>query len=221
MAIITDDWMKVLEPEFSKPYYRRLYEFIKKEYEEETIFPPATSIFNAYKYTDYNDVKVVIIGQDPYHEIGQAMGLAFSVNKGTCTPPSLVNIYKELSDDVGATYPGHGDISAWTKEGVLLLNTVLTVREHKADSHKGKGWEEFTDATIRALNNHDTPIVFMLWGAKAAEKEKMITNPNHLVLKAPHPSPLSAYRGFFGCKHFSKANEFLESHGLKPINWQV
>ena len=185
------------------------------------MFPPSDDIFNAFHLTELSKVKVVIIGQDPYHEPGQAHGLSFSVKPGIDVPPSLVNIYKELHEDLGTYIPNNGYLVKWANEGVLLLNTILTVRAHKAMSHSNIGWQEFTDAAIRILNEQDRPIVFMLWGRPAGEKEKMLTNTNHLILKAPHPSPLSAYRGFFGCRHFSKANEFLKSHGVEPVDWQI
>ncbi len=221
MSAITNDWLNVLKDEFKKPYYKRLFDFVREEYKTRQIFPPADDIFNAYHLTPFKDVKVVIIGQDPYHNVGQAHGLCFSVAKDVDIPPSLVNIYKELHDDLGCYIPNNGFLEKWAKEGVLLLNSVLTVRAHQANSHQGKGWEEFTDATIRALNEVDRPIVFLLWGAPAQKKAAMLNNPKHLILKAPHPSPLSAYRGFFGCKHFSKTNEFLKENGLKPIDWQI
>lgn len=218
---IDNDWLVPLKPEFSKPYYSNLYKFVKHEYETRTIFPPINDIFNAYTYTPLSEVKVLILGQDPYHDYNQAHGLCFSVNPGVDIPPSLVNIYKELNDDLGCYVPNNGHLTKWAKQGVMLLNTVLTVRAHQANSHKDKGWEEFTDATIRILNEQDRPIVYMLWGKPAQKKAEMLNNPKHLVLMAPHPSPLSSYRGFFGCKHFSKANDFLSSNGIKPIDWQV
>lgn len=218
---IDNDWLIPLKPEFSKEYYVNLYKNVKHEYETRQIFPPSKDIFNAYEYTPLADVKVLILGQDPYHDVGQAHGLCFSVNPGIDIPPSLVNIYKELHDDLGCDIPNNGYLVKWAKQGVMLLNTVLTVRAHAANSHHGIGWEEFTDATIRILNEQDRPIVYMLWGRPAQEKAKMLDNPKHLVLKAPHPSPLSAYRGFLGCKHFSKANEFLVSNGYEPIDWQI
>ncbi len=221
MASIQNDWLSVVSPEFRKPYYKELYEFICREYQEHTVYPPAQDIFNAFHFTPLSEVKVVILGQDPYHNIGQAHGLSFSVQVGQEIPPSLVNIYKELQDDLGCYIPNHGCLKKWADQGVLLLNTVLTVRAHQAFSHQGKGWEMFTDAVIRGLEQQDRPIVYMLWGRPAQEKRKMITNPNHLVLTAPHPSPLSAYRGFFGCRHFSRANEFLKEHGLTTIDWQI
>ncbi len=221
MSQISNDWLTVLKDEFKKPYYKRLFDFVREEYKTKTIFPPADDIFNAYHFTPLSDVKVVIIGQDPYHDIGQAHGLCFSVKENVKIPPSLLNIYKELKDDLGCYIPNNGYLVKWAKQGVLLLNTVLTVRAHEANSHQNKGWEEFTDATIKALNKQDRPIVFLLWGAPAGKKAAMLDNPKHLVLKAPHPSPLSAHRGFFGCKHFSKCNDFLTKNGLNAIDWQI
>lgn len=221
MAMINNDWLTELESEFQKPYYRALYEFVKKEYGTAQIFPPSEDIFNAFHLTPLSEVKVVILGQDPYHNVGQAHGLCFSVKPDVAAPPSLVNIYKELHEDIGCYIPNNGYLEKWARQGVLMLNTVLTVRAHMANSHRGKGWEEFTDAAIRALNKQNQPIVFILWGRPAQTKEKMLGNPNHLILKAPHPSPLSAYNGFFGSKPFSQTNVFLESHGVKPIDWQI
>lgn len=221
MGAISGNWAKALEPEFRKPYYTDLYKFIKEEYSTHVVYPPSEEIFNALHLTDLHDIKVVILGQDPYHEPGQAHGLCFSVRPDVDIPPSLVNIYKELHDDLGCKIPNNGYLEHWAKQGVLLLNTLLTVRAHQAFSHKGKGWENFTDAIIRAVNNEDRPIVYMLWGSPAQKKAEMLNNPKHLILKAPHPSPLSAYRGFFGCKHFSKCNEFLEKNGLEKIDWQI
>lgn len=221
MAAISNDWLDPLRPEFSKPYYSRLYEKVNEAYRTQKVFPPADDIFNAFHFTPLHEVKVVILGQDPYHNDFQAHGLCFSVNKGVEIPPSLVNIYQELHDDLGCYIPSHGYLKKWADQGVFLLNTVLTVRAHQANSHKGIGWEEFTDAVIRILNEQDRPIVFMLWGRPAQEKAAMLSNPKHLILKAPHPSPLSAYRGFFGCRHFSRCNAFLESNGVAPIDWQI
>ena len=211
----------IIENEAKQPYYQALHEFVEAEYASKTIFPPHNHILHAFNFCDYEDIKVVIIGQDPYHELHQANGLAFSVNKGVRIPPSLVNIYKELHDDCGCYIPDNGYLTKWAKQGVLLLNTVLTVRAHQANSHRGIGWEEFTDAAIMALNGQDRPIVFILWGAPAQRKKAMLNNPKHLILTAPHPSPLSAYRGFFGSRPFSKTNEFLESQGEEPIDWQI
>ncbi len=222
MAMVSGDWLPALKGEFQKDYYRKLFEFVKTEYSTHVVYPPADDIFNALHLTPLNDVKVLILGQDPYHEPGQAHGLSFSVLPGKAdTPPSLVNIYKELSDDLGCYVPNNGYLKKWADQGVLLLNTVLTVRAHQANSHKGKGWENFTDAIIKAVNEQDRPIVYMLWGSPARMKKSMLNNPKHLILEAPHPSPLSAYRGFFGCKHFSQCNEFLEKNGVKPIDWQI
>lgn len=221
MGMLTGAWLKALGPEFKKPYYRKLYETIRQEYSTQTVYPPAGDLLSAYELTPLEKVKVVILGQDPYHEPGQAHGLCFSVRPGVEVPPSLENIYKELHDDLGCKIPNNGYLVKWAGQGVLLLNTVLTVRAHRAGSHHGLGWEEFTDATIRVLNEQDRPMVFLLWGRPAGLKEALLTNPKHLVLKAPHPSPLSAYRGFFGCRHFSECNEFLKAHGETPIDWQI
>lgn len=221
MGAIANDWLGPLSPEFKKPYYAKLYRTIREEYSTRQIFPEADDIFNAFSLTPLSEVKVVILGQDPYHNVGQAHGLCFSVKPEVEIPPSLVNIYRELSTDLGCYEPDNGYLVKWAKQGVLLLNTVLTVRAHEANSHRGIGWEEFTDAAIRILNEQDRPIVFMLWGKPAQMKKTMLNNPRHLVLEAPHPSPLSAYRGFFGCRHFSRANAFLEDHGITPIDWQI
>lgn len=221
MGAINNDWLEALKGEFGKPYYKELFQKVNQEYRTRQIFPPADDIFNAFHLTPLHKVKAVILGQDPYHNVGQAHGLCFSVQKGVAIPPSLVNIYQELHDDLGCRIPSHGCLTEWAQQGVLLLNTVLTVRAHQANSHRGIGWEEFTDAAIRALNTLDRPIVFILWGGPAQRKERMLTNPNHLILKAPHPSPLSAYRGFFGSRPFSQTNAFLEAHGETPIDWQI
>ncbi len=221
MSMISNDWACELEPEFKKPYYAKLYSFVKNEYNSKLIFPPSEEIFNAFHLTPLKDVKVVILGQDPYHNTGQAHGLCFSVKPQVDIPPSLVNIYQELHDDLGCRIPNNGYLVKWAKQGVLMLNTVLTVRAHEPNSHKGKGWEEFTDAAIRILNEQDRPIVFILWGRPAQMKKSMLNNPKHLILEAPHPSPLSAYRGFFGSKPFSKTNDFLVANKLTPINWQI
>lgn len=221
MSMIDNDWLVPLKKEFSKPYYKDLFEFVKNEYSTTVVYPPADDIFNAFHFTPLKDVKVLLLGQDPYHNVHQAHGLSFSVLPGNDIPPSLKNIYQELHDDLGCYIPNNGYLKKWADQGVLLLNTVLTVRAHQANSHQGKGWEQFTDAVIEAVNAQDRPIVIFLWGAPADRKAKMLTNPKHLVLKAPHPSPLSAYRGFFGCKHFSKANEFLKANGVEPIDWQI
>ena len=221
MSEISNDWLPAVNAEFKKPYYKELYKFVKQEYSKNVVFPPSEDIFNALHLTPLSEVKVLILGQDPYHNYNQAHGLCFSVLPGNDTPPSLVNIYKELNDDLGCYIPNNGYLVKWAKQGVLMLNTVLTVRAHQANSHAGHGWEQFTDAIIEAVNKEDRPIVYMLWGAPAQRKIPMLTNPKHLILKAPHPSPLSAYRGFFGCKHFSKCNEFLKENGLEPIDWQI
>ena len=221
MAMISNDWLTELSPEFHKPYYAKLFQFVKEEYNTKQIFPPADDIFNAFHLTPLSKVKVVILGQDPYHNVGQAHGLCFSVRPEVEIPPSLVNIYKALHDDLGCKIPNNGYLVKWAQQGVLMLNTVLTVQAHMANSHRGKGWEEFTDAAIAALNKQDRPIVFILWGRPAQTKERMLNNPNHLILKAPHPSPLSAYNGFFGSRPFSQTNRFLKEHGVEPIDWQI
>ena len=221
MGQITGDWQVALKNEFHQPYYAKLYKTIMEEYRTTKVFPPPQDMFNAFEYTPLNDVKVVILGQDPYHNDGQAHGLCFSVKPEVEIPPSLVNIYKELKDDCGCSIPDNGYLIKWAKQGVLMLNTVLTVRAHQANSHRGFGWEQFTDAVIQLLNSQDRPIVFILWGAPAQKKKLMLDNPNHLILEAPHPSPLSAYRGFFGSKPFSKTNLFLEQNGILPIDWQI
>lgn len=221
MAAISNDWLEPLKPEFSKEYYRNLYRRIIEEYKTHLVFPPSDDVFNAFALTPLHKVKVVIIGQDPYHNVGQAHGLCFSVCPDVDIPPSLVNIYKELHDDLGCYVPNNGYLVKWAEQGVLLLNTVLTVRAHQANSHRGIGWEEFTDAAIRILNKEDRPIVFILWGSPAQTKKKMLNNPKHLILEAPHPSPLSAYRGFFGSRPFSKTNLFLEQNGIQAIDWQI
>lgn len=221
MVHIGNDWDEILAEEFDKEYFLNLRDFLKKEYEEQTIYPPKEDIFNALRYSSYENTKVVIFGQDPYHEPDQAHGLCFSVNKGVQIPPSLVNIYKEIENDLGITPPDHGYLEKWAKQGVLLLNNVLTVRKGQANSHRGKGWEEFTDSVARHLNERETPMVFILWGSNARAKEALITNKNHMIIAGPHPSPLSAYRGFFGGGYFSKANRFLEITGQKPIDWDL
>lgn len=222
MGAITNDWLAEIGGEFNKPYYKDLYYFVKNEYSTGTCFPPADKIFSALELTPYSKVKVVILGQDPYHNFNQAHGLSFSVPPTQKElPPSLVNIYNELNTDLGLPIPTHGNLEAWARQGVLLLNTVLTVRAHQANSHQHKGWEEFTDAIISAVNKKDSPVVYMLWGRPAQTKIPMLTNKKHLILTAPHPSPLSAYRGFFGCRHFSKANEFLSAGGVSPIDWRI
>lgn len=219
MVKLGNDWDGILADEWEKPYYRTLREFLKKEYSSVRVYPDMYDIFNALKYTSFSETKAVIIGQDPYHGPGQAHGLCFSVKKGVAPPPSLVNIYKEISDDLGVEMPSHGELTGWAKQGILLLNTVLTVRAGQPNSHKDKGWEIFTDRVISELNRKSSPVVFLLWGANAERKARIITNPLHLKLSAAHPSPLSAYKGFFGCRHFSKTNAFLEKNGLKAIEW--
>lgn len=221
MAKLGNDWDNILADEWEKPYYKELRKFLKSEYSTRKIYPNMNDIFNALKYTAFADTKAVIIGQDPYHGEGQAHGLCFSVKKGVTPPPSLKNIYKELKADIGFEIPSHGELVSWAKQGVLMLNNVLTVREANPNSHKGKGWEKFTDRVISELNRKDTPVVFLLWGANAQKKAEIITNPIHKKLICVHPSPLSASRGFFGCKHFSKTNEILKSNGIKEIDWQI
>ena len=219
MYKISKEWDSVLENEFSCAEYLKLREFLKQEYSNYDIFPSMYDIFNSMKITPFSDVKVVIIGQDPYHEPGQAMGLSFSVPKGEKIPPSLVNIYKEITAETGEQMPNHGDLTGWAKQGVLLLNAVLTVRSHLANSHKNKGWEFFTDGIIKKISNLKSGVVFLLWGANARSKKSLIDTSKHLVLECAHPSPLSAYNGFFGCNHFIKTNEYLTKIGKKPINW--
>ena len=222
MAMIDNDWLPCIKQEFTEPYYKELYTFVKHEYDTRIIYPPAEDIFNAFHFTPLSKVKVMVLGQDPYHNENQAHGLSFSVlPTQKDIPPSLVNIYQELHDDLGCYIPNNGYLKKWADQGVLLLNTVLTVRAHQANSHQGKGWEQFTDAVIEAVNAQDRPIVYLLWGRPAQSKIPMLTNSKHLILKAPHPSPLSAYRGFFGCRHFSQANAFLEKNGIEPIDWQI
>jgi uracil-DNA glycosylase len=221
MPGIENDWLEIYNDEFKKPYYKELFRFVGEEYSKGKVFPPSDEIFSAFNLTPLSKVKVVIIGQDPYHNDGQAHGLSFSVKPGIDIPPSLVNIYKELHDDLGCRIPNNGYLVKWAEQGVLMLNAVLTVRAHQAASHQQKGWEKFTDAAIKVLNQQDRPIVYLLWGSFARSKKAMLDNPRHLVLEAAHPSPLSAYKGFFGCKHFSKANAFLEQNGESPIDWQI
>lgn len=222
MSKITNDWLNVIGEEFEKPYYLQLREFLKEEYTTHRIYPAADDIFNAFHFTPLKEVKIMLIGQDPYHNENQAIGTCFAVPPSQKDiPPSLVNIYKELHNDLGCEIPNNGYLKKWADQGVLLLNTVLTVRAHQANSHRGQGWETFTDAVINAVNQQDRPIVYFLWGRPAQSKKKMLTNPKHLILEAPHPSPLSAYRGFFECKHFSRANEFLKDNGVEPIDWQI
>ena len=221
MVNIGNDWDNILADEWEKPYYKELKAFLKSEYSSQKIYPNMYDIFNALKYTSFEDTKVVIIGQDPYHGEGQAHGLCFSVKKGVTPPPSLKNIYKELRDDIGFEIPNHGELIDWAKQGILMLNNVLTVREGNPNSHKGKGWENFTDRVISELNKKTTPVVFLLWGANAQKKAEIITNPIHKKLISVHPSPLSASRGFLGCKHFSKTNEILRESGLREVDWQI
>jgi len=222
MSMITNDWLDEIQGEFKKPYYRELYQFVRDEYSKAVIYPPADDIFNAMHFTPLSKVKVLLLGQDPYHNVNQAHGLSFSVlPEQKEIPPSLQNIYKELHDDLGCYIPNNGYLKKWADQGVLLLNTVLTVRAHQANSHQGHGWEQFTDACMEILNRQDRPIVFILWGSYAQKKASMLNNPNHLILKAPHPSPLSVYRGFWGSKPFSKTNNFLTEHGVEPIDWQI
>ncbi len=221
MVQFNNSWDILLKDEFKKPYYLNLRKFLVQEYKTQTIYPHMDNIFNALKYTDYKDVKVVILGQDPYHQPNQAHGLCFSVLKGVNPPPSLQNMYKEIHAEYGYPIPDHGELTYWAEQGVLMMNTVLTVRESQPNSHKGMGWEIFTDNVISLLNLRPEPMVFLLWGANARAKKKIITNPNHLVLESAHPSPLSAYNGFFGNGHFKKANEFLKSKGMTEIDWQI
>ena len=216
---IDESWRQVLQPEFDKPYFELLTDFVRHAYATRQCFPPAKHIFRAFDLCPFDKVRVVIIGQDPYHDVNQAHGLCFSVQEGVPAPPSLVNIYKELNRDLGKPIPTSGDLTHWAKQGVLLLNATLTVEAHKAGSHQGKGWEELTDAAIQALNNQLTNVVFMRWGTYAQRKGQFIDRRNHLVLTTVHPSPLSAYRGFIGCGHFSQANNYLQQHGLSPIAW--
>ncbi|MBQ4645102.1 MAG: uracil-DNA glycosylase [Clostridia bacterium] len=221
MVQFNNSWDILLKDEFKKPYYLNLRKFLVQEYRTQKIYPHMDNIFNALKYTDYQDVKVVILGQDPYHQPNQAHGLCFSVQKGVNPPPSLQNMYKEIHAEYGYPIPSHGELTYWAKQGVLMMNTVLTVRESQPNSHKGMGWEIFTDNVISLLNQRPEPMVFLLWGANARAKTKLITNPNHLVLESAHPSPLSAYNGFFGNGHFKKANEFLKSKGMTEIDWKI
>lgn len=221
MVNIGNDWDQILADEWEKSYYQKLREFLKTEYKEQKIYPNMYDIFNSLRYTSFKDTKVVIIGQDPYHGEGQAHGLCFSVKKGVTPPPSLKNIYKELNSDIGMPIPYHGELTHWAKQGILLLNTVLTVREGQPNSHKGMGWEIFTDRIISELNRKEEPIIFLLWGANAEKKAQIITNPLHKKLITVHPSPLSASRGFMGCKHFSKTNELLMQFGMEPIDWEI
>ena len=220
--MIKNDWINAISDEFDKAYFKNLELFVNEEYKHGRVYPKKDEVFNALHFTPLNKVKIVLLGQDPYHNDNQAHGLSFSVlPEQKITPPSIKNIYKELHDDLGCYIPNNGYLKKWADQGILLLNTVLTVRAHEANSHKSRGWEEFTDAIIRAINKEDRPIVYLLWGRPAQSKIAMLTNPRHLILKAPHPSPLSAYRGFFGSKHFSQANEYLLSNGENQIDWQI
>ena len=221
MPPINGAWARALESEFHKPYYRELFNTVGKEYRTHRVFPPPDDIFNAFHFTPLDQVKVVILGQDPYHGDGQAHGLSISVKPSVEIPPSLENIYKELEDDLGCYIPNNGYLEKWARQGVLMLNTVLTVRAHQANSHRGIGWEQFTDAAIKVLADQNRPMVFILWGRPAQAKKSMLYNPKHLILEAPHPSPLAAYRGFFGSKPFSKTNKYLEENGITPIDWQI
>lgn len=221
IAQLDNDWTQVIGSEFEKDYFKSLNDFLKLEYQTQIIYPDKNDIFNTFRYTPFSSLKVVLIGQDPYHGPGQAHGLSFSVKPGIPAPPSLVNIYKELHDDMGVQIPKHGYLKHWAEQGVLLLNTVLTVRAGEAHSHRGKGWETFTDQVIRSINDRQDPVVFWLWGKPAQDKAKLITNPKHLILMAPHPSPLSVYRGFYGSKPFSKTNDFLLANGKAPIDWTL
>ncbi len=219
--MIGNNWDNLLKEEYKKEYFTNLLSFVNDEYKTKTVYPKKNEVFNAFRYTDYNDVKVVILGQDPYHGPNQAEGLSFSVSNEVLKPPSLQNIFKELEDDLHIPFPKHNSLKPWAKEGVLLLNAVLTVEEHTPTSHKNRGWETFTDEVIKILNNKTTPVVFILWGSYARAKKSYITNPIHYVIESPHPSPFSAYNGFFGSKPFSKTNKFLKEHGLKEINWKI
>ena len=216
---IVNGWQEFIDNETKQEYFQHLKQFLINEYDTKKIYPAKKDLFRCFDLTDFKDVKVVILGQDPYHGVNQAHGLCFSVNKGIKIPPSLVNIYKEIHNDIGCDIPSHGDLSKWASEGVLLLNTIMSVEDSKPMAHANKGWEIFTDRVIKKLNDDDTPKVFLLWGTPSRKKKNLITNSNHLILETVHPSPLSAYNGFFGCKHFSKTNEFLRQHGRKEINW--
>ena len=219
--MIGNSWDQVLSNEYNENYFKELIDFVKGEYQSKTIYPPQNKVFNAFRYTDFDNVKVVILGQDPYHGPNQAEGLSFSVSNEVLKPPSLQNIFKELESDLGIPFPKKNSLIPWSKQGVLLLNAVLTVEEHKPTSHKDKGWERFTDDIIKILNERDTPTVFILWGAYARSKKSLITNPKHLIIESAHPSPFSAYNGFFGSKPFSKTNAFLKKNGLEEIDWRV
>ncbi len=216
---IDESWRVLLQDEFDKPYFQQLTEFVKQEYQTNVVYPEGKNIFNAFNLCPFNNIKVVIIGQDPYHEPNQAHGLCFSVQDGVAFPPSLQNIFKEISTDIGTPVPQSGNLERWAKQGVFLLNSILTVRAHEAASHAGKGWETFTDKVIEVISKNADHVVFLLWGSYAKNKGKVIDTSKHLILSTVHPSPLSVYRGFWGCKHFSKANEWLSQHGKSPINW--
>ena len=218
---IVNGWKKIIDEGKEKDYFKKLKSFLLEEYSKNKIYPKKGEIFKCFELTDFEDVKVVILGQDPYHQPFQAHGLCFSVNKGIKIPPSLVNIYKEINNDLGCSIPNHGNLTKWASEGVLLLNTIMSVRESSPMSHSNKGWEIFTDRVIKELNDDDTPKVFLLWGAPSRKKKVLLTNTKHLILECAHPSPLSAYNGFFGCKHFSKVNEFLKSNNRGEIDWQI
>ena len=219
--MIGNDWDKLLNDEYNKDYFRNLEDFVLDEYKHKIIYPKISDVYNAFRYTSFDNIKVVILGQDPYHGEGQAEGLCFSVKRGVQKPPSLLNIFKELHDDLGYEIPKNGSLVPWTKEGVLLLNAVLTVEKDKAASHKGRGWERFTDEVIKIINKKKTPVVFILWGSYARSKKELITNDKHFIIESAHPSPLSAHNGFFGSRPFSKANNFLIAHNIKPINWEI
>ena len=219
--MIGNKWDSILENEYNEEYFKNLISFIQEEYKNKTIYPKSNEVFNAFRYTDYDNVKVVIIGQDPYHGPNQAEGLSFSVKDEVLKPPSLKNIFKELEDDLGIPFPKKNSLKPWAKQGVLLLNAVLTVEEHKPTSHKDKGWETFTNHVIEMINKKEEPVVFILWGAYARDKKKLITNPKHYIIESAHPSPFSAYNGFFGSKPFSKTNEFLKKNNIKEIDWRV
>lgn len=219
--MIGNNWDSLLKEEFNKEYFKELLEFIKNEYKEKTVYPKQTEVFNAFRYTDFDNLKVVILGQDPYHGHNQAEGLSFSVSDEVLKPPSLKNIFKELESDLGIPFPVKNSLKPWAKEGVLLLNAVLTVEEHTPMSHKDKGWEIFTDNVISIINKKETPVVFILWGSYARNKKDLITNPIHYIIESPHPSPFSARTGFFGSKPFSKTNEFLKKQGIEEVNWNI
>lgn len=221
LAILKNDWQPLLEPQFKQPYYLKLRQFLVDEYNTHVVYPDMYDIYNALHYTSYENTKAVILGQDPYHGPGQAHGLSFSVQPGVPLPPSLQNIFTELKDDLGCAVPNHGCLIRWAEQGVLLLNTVLTVRKGRPNSHRGRGWETFTDQVIRTLNERERPVVFILWGRNAQEKQKLITSPQHYVIKSPHPSPYSANRGFFGSRPFSRTNQFLRKIGSAEIDWQI